>query len=310
MKVIVLMGGTSAEREVSLKSGTAVVKALRSKGYQAEGLDFNSSSVINKIQEFGPEVVFIALHGKPGEDGSVQGLLDLLGVPYTGSGLATSAICIDKILTKKYLQLEGIPTAPYEIISQSDYRQDPQSICKYLASQLGLPLVVKPPAQGSSIGTMIVREPTQIGPALEQAFLYDSDVLVEQFIAGTEVTVAILGNREIEVLPIIEITSVNEFYDYDSKYTQGKCQHIIPARIVQDVGQKIKGIAENTYRSLGCRGFARVDFRIDESGNPYVLEVNTIPGMTEMSLVPDAARAAGISFAELVDQIVKLAQER
>jgi D-alanine-D-alanine ligase len=309
MKVLVLMGGTSAEREVSLKSGTAVAKALRSKGYQVEALDFNSN-IINKIQELRPEVVFIALHGKPGEDGSVQGLLDLLGVPYTGSDLATSAICIDKILTKKYLQLEGIPTAPYQIISQSDYRQDVQSFCHNLVGQLGLPLVVKPPAQGSSIGTMIVRNEAQIGPALEQAFLYDSDVLVEQYIAGSEVTVAILGNREVEVLPIIEITSVNEFYDYDSKYTQGKCQHIIPARISQEIQQKITRIAENTYRSLGCRGFARVDFRIDESGNPYVLEVNTIPGMTEMSLVPDAARAAGIDFTELVDRVVKLAMER
>lgn len=309
MKVLVLMGGTSAEREVSLKSGTAVAKALRSKGYQVEALDFNSN-IINKIQELRPEVVFIALHGKPGEDGSVQGLLDLLGVPYTGSDLATSAICIDKILTKKYLQLEGIPTAPYQIISQSDYRQDVQSFCHNLVGQLGLPLVVKPPAQGSSIGTMIVRNEAQIGPALEQAFLYDSDVLVEQYIAGSEVTVAILGNREVEVLPIIEITSVNEFYDYDSKYTQGKCQHIIPARISQEIQQKITRIAENTYRSLGCRGFARVDFRIDELGNPYVLEVNTIPGMTEMSLVPDAARAAGIDFTELVDRVVKLAMER
>lgn len=308
MRVLVLMGGTSAEREVSLRSGAAVVKALLNKGHQAEGLDFNSDA-INAIKAYAPDVVFIALHGKPGEDGTVQGLLDLLKIPYTGSGLATSAICIDKVLTKKYLTGEGIPTAPYEIISQSAYQQDTGRIGSYLADKLGVPLVVKPPTQGSSIGTLIVKDRSQIRPALEQAFLYDREVLVEQFIAGSEVTVAILGNNEIEVLPIIEITSVNEFYDYDSKYTQGKCEHIIPARISQDTKQTIEHIAAQTYQLLGCRGFARVDFRIDESGNPFVLEVNTIPGMTEMSLVPDAARAAGISFTELVDRIVKLAQQ-
>ncbi|MDI9480193.1 MAG: D-alanine--D-alanine ligase [Syntrophomonadaceae bacterium] len=308
MRVLVLMGGTSAEREVSLRSGAAVVKALQNIGHQAEGLDFNSHA-INAIRAYAPDVVFIALHGKPGEDGTVQGLLDLLKIPYTGSGLATSAICIDKVLTKKYLSGEGIPTAPYEIISQSGSQQDTGRIGSYLADKLGMPLVVKPSTQGSSIGTLIVKDPSQIGLALEQAFLYDREVLVEQYIAGAEVTVAMLGNDEIEVLPIIEITSVNEFYDFDSKYTQGKCEHIIPARISPDVKQEIEQIAVQTYKLLGCRGFARVDFRIDKSGKPFVLEVNTIPGMTEMSLVPDAAKAAGISFNELVERIVRLAQQ-
>ncbi|HQD89650.1 MAG TPA: D-alanine--D-alanine ligase [Syntrophomonadaceae bacterium] len=309
MKVLVLMGGTSAEREVSLKSGNAVLQALRNIGYQAEGWDFNPDA-LEEIKKHKPDVVFIALHGKPGEDGAVQGLLDLWKIPYTGSGLASSAICIDKILTKKYLTLEGIPTAPYVIVSQKEYHCDPQGTCKNLASTFGVPLVVKPPTQGSSIGTVIVKEKTQIGPALEQAFKYDSDVLVEQYIQGTEVTAAVLGNQDIEVLPIIEITSVNEFYDYESKYTQGKCEHLIPARLSDEVTQKVVQIAAAAYRLLKCRGFGRVDFRVDESGNPFVLEVNTIPGMTEMSLVPDAARAANIDFEELVDRIVKLALEK
>lgn len=308
MKVLVLMGGTSAEREVSLKSGNAVLKALLNKGYQADGWDFNPDT-LDEIKKYKPDVVFIALHGKPGEDGTVQGLLDLWKIPYTGSGLASSAVCIDKILTKKYLTLEGIPTAPYVIISRNDYQRDPQGTCINLVSELGVPLVIKPPTQGSSIGTVIVREEAEISPALEQAFHYDNDVLAEKYIHGTEVTAAILGNQDIEVLPIIEITSVNEFYDYDSKYTQGKCEHIIPARLSEEVQQKVVQIAADAYRLLKCRGFGRVDFRIDESGNPFVLEVNTIPGMTEMSLVPDAARAANISFEELVDRIVKLALE-
>lgn len=183
MRVLVLMGGTSAEREVSLRSGAAVVKALQNIGHQAEGLDFNSHA-INAIRAYAPDVVFIALHGKPGEDGTVQGLLDLLKIPYTGSGLATSAICIDKVLTKKYLSGEGIPTAPYEIISQSGSQQDTGRIGSYLADKLGMPLVVKPSTQGSSIGTLIVKDPSQIGLALEQAFLYDREVLVEQYIAS------------------------------------------------------------------------------------------------------------------------------
>lgn len=306
MRVMVLMGGTSAEREISLRSGTAVLEALKRAGHQPKGLDFNCDSFA-AIKEYNPEVVFIALHGKPGEDGSVQGLLDLLNIPYTGSGLAASAICIDKVLTKKFLAVEGIPTARYEIVNQNIYTGAPQEICGDLAKKLGMPLVVKPPTQGSSIGTMIVRDPSQIGPALEQAFCYGREVLVEAYIAGSEVTVAVLGNEDLQVLPIIEITSVNEFYDYDSKYTQGKCEHIIPARIEMQTQQRIEALAAQTYQVLNCRGFARVDFRIDENGNPFVLEVNTVPGMTEMSLVPDAARAAGIGFEELVDLIVKLA---
>lgn len=309
MKVLVLMGGTSAEREVSLRSGAAVLEGLRKAGHEAQALDF-SRDIIAEMINMHPEVVFIALHGKPGEDGTVQGLLDLLAIPYTGSNLTASAICIDKVLTKKMLHLEGIPTAQYEIIGHKRYQEDPEGTCTVLVRSLGLPMVVKPPTQGSSIGTMIVRDEKQIALALEQAFAYDSNLLIEAYIPGSEVTVAVLGNNDLQVLPIIEITSANEFYDYSSKYTQGMCEHIIPARISSDVQQKVEEIAVDTYRLLGCRGYARIDFRIDEAGQPYVLEVNTNPGMTEMSLVPDAARSAGMSFEDLVDRIVNLAVEK
>ncbi|MGR6836025.1 D-alanine--D-alanine ligase [Syntrophomonas erecta] len=308
MKVLVLMGGTSAEREVSLRSGRAVYHALKQAGYEAIELDFTGNN-LGEISKINPDVVFIALHGKQGEDGTVQGHLELLGIPYTGSGVATSAVCMDKILTKKLLDYDGIPTADFMIVSRSQYELDPTNIECEIAQQLGIPVVIKPATQGSSIGTVIVRNTADIREAFQQAFVYDHDVLVEEFIDGTEITVAIIGNENAQVLPIIEITSENEFYDYESKYTQGMCHHIIPARIAEEIAAQANLIAQKAYQAMGCRGFARVDIMIDQQGNPYVLEINTIPGMTEMSLVPDAARAAGIEFVQLVDKIIKLALE-
>lgn len=308
MKVLVLMGGTSAEREVSLQSGRAVYHALKQAGYEAIELDFTGDN-LGEINKINPDVVFIALHGKQGEDGTVQGHLELLGIPYTGSGVATSAVCMDKILTKKLLDYDGIPTADFLIVSRSQYELDPTNIESEIAQQLGIPVVIKPATQGSSIGTVIVRNTADIREAFQQAFVYDHDVLVEEFIDGTEITIAIIGNENVQVLPIIEITSENEFYDYESKYTQGMCHHIIPARIAEEITAQANLIARKAYQAMGCRGFARVDIMIDQQDNPYVLEINTIPGMTEMSLVPDAARAAGIEFVQLVDKIIKLALE-
>ncbi|MDD4802235.1 MAG: D-alanine--D-alanine ligase [Syntrophomonas sp.] len=303
-RVLVLMGGYSQEREVSLRSGAAVLKALENLGYEAAGLDLKESS-IHAITDYNPDLVFIALHGKDGEDGTVQGLLEVMGIPYTGSGIAASAIGIDKILTKKILTYEGIPTADFTIIRNNNitsWESEVQSLLK----NIGLPMVIKAPTQGSSIGTFIVREESAILPALKAAFEYDSEILTEKFIDGTEVTSTVIGNEVTEVLPLIEITSVNEFYDFDSKYTPGKCSHIIPARVAEELQKKIGELSERVYKAIGCRGYARIDFIIDHDGNPYVLEINTIPGMTEMSLVPDAARAVGISFDKLVEKILKL----
>jgi len=306
-KILVLMGGISEEREVSLRSGKAVLDALLALDYEALAIDFNSSA-IKEIIEYKPDLVFIALHGKYGEDGTVQGLLDSLQIPYTGSGVATSAICIDKVLSKRFFNAEGIPNAPFRIIFNHDLT-DPDILREQLISNIGLPMVVKAATQGSSIGTFIIKDENEILSAVNNAFKYSREVLIEKFIDGQELTVAIIGNEEPQVLPLIEITSANEFYDYESKYTKGMCEHIIPARIGEESQAEITRLSKLVYTLMGCRGFARVDFMLDKSGQPYVLEVNTIPGMTEMSLVPDAARAAGISFTELIDIIVRLGFE-
>jgi len=302
------MGGTSEEREVSLKSGNNVYTALKKIGYQVELLDLGKDN-LNKIAEIAPDVVFIALHGKNGEDGTVQGYLDLLGIPYTGSGVATSAICMNKILTKKLLSYEGLPTPDFIIIKKKTFDKN-AFVVRSLVQKFGLPMVVKAATQGSSIGTYIVNKEDDILSAIEAAFQYDQDVLVEKYIDGMLLTVSIIGNDNPCVLPIIEITSENEFYDYESKYTPGMCQHIIPARISQDLQNQISRISEEAYKSLACRGFARIDFMVDGKGQPYILEINTIPGLTDMSLVPDAARAAGISYSELLERLINLALEK
>lgn len=305
IKVLVLMGGQSTEREISLKSGQAVYKALKEKGYTAVTLDMNSAAAA-AIQDIAPDVVFIALHGNKGEDGTVQGMLEIMGIPYTGSGVAASAICMNKVLTKKLLSYEGIATAPFTILKKWEYN-NPEQAAKDLMDKLGLPLVIKASNQGSSIGTFIVKKADQLIQSIDSAFRYDSEIVAEKYIEGMELTVAVIGNSKPQVLPAIEITAENEFYDYQAKYTPGKCAHIIPARIGDETRNKINQMAEQTYITMGCLGFARVDFMVDSLGNPYILEVNTIPGMTEMSLVPDAARAAGISFEELVEMIVNYA---
>ena len=306
--VLVLMGGMSEEREVSLRSGTAVLKALKNLGYAAEGIDLQPDTM-QKIIDLHPDVVFLALHGKYGEDGTIQGLLEILGIPYTGSGVASSAICMNKVLSKKLFQYENIPTAPFVVLRQG-YVPDEEELYSQLEEQFAFPMVVKAAGQGSSIGTRIVRSREDLPDAVKEAFKYDTELLVEKYIEGVEVTVPVIGNQQPEALPVIEITAVNEFYDYESKYTPGMCEHIIPARINEAHRQLVEEISLLTYTAMGCRGFARVDLIIDKQGQPYVLEVNTIPGMTEMSLVPDSARAAGYSFEDLVEKIVCLALEK
>lgn len=307
-RVLVLMGGTSEEREVSLRSGKAVAEALVEAGYIVDTLDFNKDSM-ERIKVINPDVVFITLHGKNGEDGSIQGYLDIQGIPYTGSGLTASAIGMNKILTKKMLNFDHIPTSDFIIIDKKDFISNTDNVVANIVERLGLPVVIKAPTQGSSIGTYIIKNRNEIAKAINEAFVYDNEVLAERYIDGIEVTASLIGNENPQVLPLIEITSENEFYDYESKYTPGMCHHIIPARIDDMVERQINYLSTKVYKLLGCRGFARVDFMIDKDNNPYVLEINTIPGMTDMSLVPDAARAVGISYVELCDKIVKLALE-
>ncbi|MBO8158437.1 D-alanine--D-alanine ligase [Thermosyntropha sp.] len=304
-KVLVLMGGMSSEREISLKSGKAVVEGLKAAGYEVETLDLNREN-LTEIPKMKPDVVFNILHGQYGEDGRVQAYLDILGIPYTGSGMVASVIGMNKVLTKKVLSCENIPTAEYIVLKKETFGFNKVN---EIVQRLGLPVVIKAATQGSSIGTYIVKKEDELAFAIQNAFSFDEEVLVERFIAGTEVTAALLGNKNPTVLPIIEITSKNEFYDYESKYTPGMCHHIIPARISEKARTGVENISRQVYSAIGCRGFARVDFIVDKDDNPWVLEINTIPGMTEMSLVPDAAKAAGISFSELVDKIVQYALE-
>ncbi len=308
MKVLVIMGGTSEEREISLRSGKAVYNALQDLGYDVQAFDLNDKN-LGDIIKIAPDVAFITLHGKNGEDGTIQGFLELLGIPYTGSGVAASAIGMNKILTKKILSFERIPTADFVILRKNLFEQQPQDLHSLLTT-INLPIVVKAATQGSSIGVTIVKKQEEVIDAVKKAFCFDREIIIEKFIEGTEITASIIGNDTPQVLPLIEITSENEFYDYESKYTPGMCKHIIPARISEEAREKVTKIAAEAYKVLGCRGYARVDFIIDKQNQPYVLEINTIPGMTEMSLVPDAARAAGISFPDLVDNILKLALEK
>lgn len=305
-KVLVVCGGLSTEREVSIRSGSAVYKALKEAGFDAELLDINYSN-IDEIADRKPDVVYIALHGKGGEDGKIQGLLEWHGIAYTGPGVTASAVCMDKVLTKDILKSHGINTPDYSVYDQWDIEA-----CngEEIAERFGMPLVVKASCQGSSIGVEIVNDAKRIKEAACNALKFGDHVLIERFVEGVEVTVPIIGNDEARILPIIEITAENEFYDYQSKYTPGMSHHIIPARVSDKTEEKIKSEALKAYRAVGCRGISRVDLIVDKSGTPYVIEINTVPGMTETSLVPDSASYAGISFPELVTEIVEFATER
>ncbi len=298
------MGGLSAEREVSLRSGRAVCAALESRGYEVVPIDADRD-VARTIRETGIELAFIALHGPLGEDGVVQGLLELLGIPYTGSGVLASALAMDKIVTKKMLAHAGLPVPEFREVEAGD-----AGGVRAAVAELGLPVVVKPPAQGSSLGVYIVDREEDVGLRIAGAAAYGGPrVLVEKFIAGPELTAAVLGNREPWVLPLIEIVSATGKYDYESKYTPGLSEHLIPPRVPREVQERVSDLALRAYLALGCRGFARVDL-IVPGDEAYILEVNTIPGLTDVSLFPDAARAAGMSFADLVERLVLLAQER
>lgn len=309
-RIGVLMGGRSAEREVSLRTGEAVCRALSKAGYDTLKIDVGSDLVDNLKKE-GVELAFLALHGRYGEDGTIQGMLELLDIPYTGPGVLASALAIDKIATKKMLLYEGLPTPRFMQVKQKDALSAglPETAEKVL-QEMGLPLVVKAPTQGSTIGVSFVHKMEDVVQALELAYRYDRVALVEQFVEGVEVTASVLGNDNPVALPLIEIVSATGVYDYEAKYTSGMSDHIIPPRIPEEQQTVVKELAVRTFQALGCRGLARVDFIVEQEGRAYILEVNTMPGMTATSLFPDAARAAGIEFPQLVDQIVKLALEK
>jgi len=293
-KVAVLMGGRSAEREVSLRSGAMVLGALRGAGVDAHAFD-PSQQTLEALTAQRFDRAFIALHGRFGEDGTVQGALEYLGVPYTGSGVMASALAMDKWRTKLLWQAAGLPTPPWEVMSA---RTDPVA----LTARLGLPLMVKPAREGSSIGMSKVTSVEKVAPAYELAARHDDVVLAERFIEGAEYTAAVLGD---EVLPLIRLETPREFYDYEAKYHADSTRYHCPCGLAGPAEQAVQAQALAAFRLLGCRGWGRVDCMMDRAGRSYLLEVNTVPGMTDHSLVPMAARARGLAFEALVLRILE-----
>ena len=287
------MGGLSAEREVSLKSGAAVLKALLAKNYNAAPVDVGRD-LSARLAEEKIEVAFICLHGRYGEDGAVQGLLELMGIPYTGSGVLASALAMDKIFAKKIFAASRLTITPYI----SAKRGDTVSVDSL---PFPLPVVVKPSREGSSVGVSIVKSAPQLAAALEIAFGYDAEILVEQYVKGREIQVGILEERAVGA---IEIVPKNDFYDFEAKYTDGMATHIMPAPLPPEQYRELLQLGERAHAALGCSGYSRVDFIVTEAGTAYILEVNTLPGMTALSLLPEIAQHAGVSFPELVEKIL------
>lgn len=298
-KVAVLMGGPSAEREVSLKSGNAVLAALKRKGIDAHGMDADKSSL--RLLEDGKfERVFIALHGRWGEDGVIQGALEVLGLPYTGSGVLGSALGMDKLRSKYLWSASGIPTPEYVVL-------EPNADLSKVAEKLGLPVFVKPVREGSSLGISKAKTLAELKAARETAAKYDDQVIAERFIDGAEITCGILGDR---ALPLIKIETDREFYDYEAKYILDTTRYLCPCGLPADRERAVQNLALRAFEALGCSGWGRVDFMLDKAGHAYALEVNTVPGMTDHSLVPKAAKQAGVNFDELVVRILETANER
>ncbi|HJA50067.1 MAG TPA: D-alanine--D-alanine ligase [Candidatus Fusicatenibacter intestinipullorum] len=302
--VAVVMGGPSAEREVSLNTGAAIANALREYGYtNVVEIDLDPRNFGKQLAESKAEVVFNAVHGLYGEDGRLQTLLEIREMPYTGSGMIASVSCMDKVITKRMLRDAGISTPACLIVNKKE-----SGIKEKIMQRFSLPVVIKPASQGSSIGVEIVKEEKQLDEALANAFKYSRDILVEEFIGGKELTVSMMQkDGEVVALPVIHIAPHSGMYDYHSKYTKGATEYICPADLDEETTKKVQEISKQAYEVLGCSGVARADVMLDEEGNGYVLEINTVPGMTATSLVPKAAAAAGISFPELCNIILQSA---
>lgn len=337
MKVLVLMGGISLERDVSLASGAAISGALKNRGYEVIALDTaQGSKLIEKDTQLIPDniktappdlaelarydreqsiklaalddlrvvdVIFLAFHGNAGEDGTIQALLELANKKYTGSGVLASALAMNKAISKKLFEREKIPTPRWTLLKSKTY--SPGSLPDLL-QKFPPPVIIKPNDQGSTIGLTLVENEADCSAAVEKAFAVSDEVLIEEYIEGRELTVAVLGD---EPLPVVEILPKNKLYDYECKYTKGMCSYQCPADLSDEKREEIQKLGLTAFQTLGCRGYARVDFRMDRKGNLFCLEVNTLPGMTKTSLVPKAAKVMGISFDELIERIVKLAVE-
>jgi D-alanine-D-alanine ligase len=301
MKLAVLRGGKSAERDVSLRSGAQVAKAMRARGHDVAEVDLDRNTW-DTLRDGGFACVFNALHGRLGEDGTVQGMLELLGLPYTGSGVLASALCMDKSRAGKVMEGAGLHVPEFEELEIKEGVG--ADVVERLVARFGLPLVVKPVREGSTIGLTIAKDADAVASGLVLAGRYDRRVLVQRFATGTEITVGVLATPDVQVLPTLEIVSENPVYDYDAKYTAGKSHHIIPARISEAARAASQDAAARAFTELGCSGMGRVDVIVDAAGVPWLLEINTVPGLTELSLLPDAARAAGIAFDAMCQRLV------
>lgn len=295
-KIGVLTGGMSSEKEISRMSADAVLKALKELGYNAILIDI-SSNVTELLQQNNIEVAFIALHGAPGEDGTIQGLLEVSRIPYTGSGVLSSALSINKVISKKIFCYHGLPTPVFQSFCPDKDEAD------NLENQITIPLpfVIKPSNEGSTIGISVVSKKERISDGLKKALQHDSEIMIEEFINGREITAGVLNGQ---ALPLVEIRPKSGFYDYKSKYTSGETEYIVSPDLDKGITDRIMKTAAQAFGFLGCRGAARVDFMLSNSGSPFILEVNTIPGMTQTSLLPMAAGQAGIDFQSLVEKIL------
>jgi D-alanine-D-alanine ligase len=307
-KVAVLLGGRSAEREISLLSGNGVLQALRSRGVDAHAFD-PAERDLSELKTEGFARCFIALHGRFGEDGTVQGALELLGIPYTGSGVMASSMAIDKVMTKRVLLSEGLPTPRYALLRRDAQGGYGGADLSAIAGDLGLPLIVKPSREGSTLGLTKVTARTGMAEAVALAAKFDADILCEQFISGDEVTCPVLGTgTAAQALPVIRIVAPDGNYDYQNKYFTDTTQYLVPCGLPEGEEAAIQRLVLQTYRTLNCRGWARADVMIDKATRqPYLLEINTSPGMTGHSLVPMSARAAGISYEDLCVEVLKSA---
>ncbi len=300
LKVAVVMGGPSAERDVSIESGTGVMRALATLGHDARSLDFDARFV-DALREIAPDVVFNALHGTGGEDGTFQGILDWMRIPYTGSGVAACSLAMDKHITKKLLAAEGLPTPAWDVFDLMG------GTLPLLPGSLNLPLVAKPRASGSSAGVVIVKTHEEWTKAMIEASSRTPEILAEEFVPGREFSCGVLGE---EALPVVEIVSSDEFYSYDAKYKPGGSRHLVPAPIDDDLTARLQTLALSVHRLIGLRDYSRTDFIVTAQGRPTILEVNALPGMTPQSLIPDEAQHAGISYEALVDRLIHYALGR
>ena len=309
MRVAVLKGGPSLERQVSLRSGARVEDALERLGHETVPIDV-AADLIEQLEAQRPDVAFLALHGRGGEDGTVQELLDIMGIPYTGSGVLSCMRSVDKVLTKHLLIEAGLPTPEFFAFSETAFRElGAAEALPAIEERLAFPIVVKPAAQGSALGVKFARTAQDVPAALVAAFSYDSRVLLERHVAGRDVAVSVLDGQP---LPVVEaVPREEDFYDFEARYEIGRTDFVCPADLTPECTARTQELAVATYELLGCRGFARVDLMVEDgSGEPLVLEVNAIPGLTETSLLPMAAEASGISFDELIARILDLALAR